>query len=160
MLVQIFTRAVNQLFCSAKPIERFSALGVQDYGPGKVNPFPARVRFAEVFVPGCEKGDILDIHFNSQVTNDLTYEVEVAWRMVLTKDAEGYVGVSPSSGYGYNLPPAVHHGPMTLTERMVVPEDGDWYVVILAYAGGSSLSQIGDTIKVDVGYGSFTVLRS
>lgn len=160
MLVPVFVKEVNKLFAAQKPIEKVSTLEVWDYGKDKPNQFPSRVRFAELLIPGCEKGDILDVQFGFQVSNNLNYPVEVSWRVLLTKDSEGYMGIPIAPGRGYNLPPEVHHGPGGDCGRIEIPEDGDWYVVIMLYGGGSSFSQLGDTLQVDVGYGSLTAMRS
>lgn len=153
-----FAAPVTELFAAPSPIEKASTLRVWNYGPGTPNVFPDRVRFADLLLPGCKAGDVLDVSFAYQITNNLTYDVENAWRLILTQDATGIEGIR-APGRGYNITPGMHHGPGADLWRVVVPSAGDWYVAAIVYAGGSSYSQAGDTVAVDVGYGSLSVLR-
>lgn len=148
-----------ELFASARPIEKVGTLNVWNYGPGTAQALPDRVRFADLFVPGCRSGDLLDVTFQYQISNKLTYDVENAWRLLLTQSPVGLDGQVSAPGRGYNIPPGMHHGPGGDSWRVVVPADGGWYVVALVYAGGSSLSKPGDVVTVDVGYSSLTALR-
>jgi len=148
----------SELFTAPAPIEKVSYLRVWDYGPGTGQTFPDRVRFADVLVPDCRAGDWLDVVFLYQITNNLPYDVENSWRLILTQDASGIEGIR-APGRGYNIMPGIHHGPGADQWRVVVPSDGDWYVAAVVYAGGGSYSKPGDTVVVDVGYGSLSAIR-
>lgn len=153
-----FAVPTTELFAAPSPIEKVSSLRVWNYGPGTGQTFPDRVRFADLLVPGCKAGDVLDVSFQYQVTNGLAYDVENAWRLIITQDATGIDGIR-APGRGYNISPGMHHGPGADLWRVVVPTAGDWFVAAVVYAGGSSLSKAGDTVAVDVNYGSLSVLR-
>lgn len=154
----MFVTPTTELFAAPSPIEKVSTLKVLNYGPGTPNVFPDRVRFADLLVPGCKAGDVLDVAFQYQITNNLAYDVENAWRLILTQDATGIEGIR-APGRGYNITPGMHHGPGADQWRVVLPYAGDWYVAAVVYAGGGSLSHAGDTVPVDGGYGSLTVTR-
>jgi len=151
------------LFQAPLPMEMVSTLNVYDYGLASVpyRQFPERVRLAHVLLPACKVGDKIQIGANFQATNDLSYAVEFTSRLVLTRHATGIDGLvlSGGAGTGYNISPEMHHGDQHITAAGRIPEDGDWYVALMVYAGGASMTQPGDILKIDVGYGDLDVMR-
>lgn len=149
-------------FKAADPIEKVPTLNVRNYGAGTAHQLPDCVRLADVLLPGCKTGDLVKATGGYQVTTELPYLVEVSGSLVLSREATGVTGWASmigTGGRGYNADAQMHHAPLEMHGAVVVPDDGDWWVVMMAYAGGGSTSQPGDTVRVDVGYGDLDVIR-
>lgn len=149
-------------FRSPRPIERVGMLAVRNYGPPPIpDRYPVRYRFAQVIVPGCKAGDLIEAQFDMQVSNKLSYVVELAWALCLTQDAAAFDGVRLSgASNAINVTPQTHHQPVEENASIRIPSDGDWYVIAMVYAGGGSQSLPGDLMNVDCGYGSFEITRT
>ncbi|QAZ46753.1 hypothetical protein [Mesorhizobium sp. Pch-S] len=148
-----------ELFQSRQPCELVSFLDADFYGAG-TGILPPEVRIGHVFLPGCERGDILDIEAMFQVTNDLGYNVEFTSKLVLTQSATGISGqpiTNPRYGLGENVTPAMHHMVRNMTDRVLIEKSGDYYVAAIGYAGSDGEGP-NDKIKLDRG-GHMSVLR-
>ena len=148
-------------FPATLPCEKVSILNVWNYGPPPLpHQLPDRVRFADVLISGCRAGDILSVTFSYQVTSELPYYVELCERVVLTQSADSISGDMICDEIGENFNRDIHHKSRQRCGLVQIPSNGDWYVAAIVYAGGSSLSQPGDTINVNVGYAQLDVLRN
>lgn len=134
-------------FIAPKPMEKVSALKVYDYP--RQQQAPERVRIADLLIPDCNMGDQLACMASIQATNERPYAVEFTAGLKATKSSTGTSGIFIDYEHGYNISPhmvsggiwhGLHHGPLSLGGHWVVPEDGDWYVTVVAYAGGSSFT--------------------
>jgi len=144
-----------ELFQTGDPCELVSTMPCTDYAG-----HPPEQRLAHVFVPGCKRGDILDIESMLQATNDLAYNIEFTSRLLLTGQANGLSGqriTRSRYGLGQNITPDVHHGVRNMTGRVMVEADGDYYVAVIGYTGASA-AQPGDTVLLDRG-GHISVMR-
>jgi hypothetical protein len=134
-------------FCAALPCEKVTHLKVMNYGTG-VTPFlPALTRVADVFLPKCKAGDVLNVEAAFQATNDKApHNVEFTGKLIFTTDPTSVYGFNISHkgkalgglGQGFNISPAMHHGVRNLTGTFCVPFDCDGYVAAILYAGGDS----------------------
>lgn len=149
-------------FRSPMPVERVAILPVRNYGPPPIpEPFPVRHRFAQVVLPKCKAGDWVEANFSMQVSNALSYQVEVAWSLRLTQSATGFDGITiPGTSKATNVTWAQHHCPVCQYGRAKIPSDGDWFLIAMVYAGGGSQTQAGDKIVADMGLGAFDVTRT
>lgn len=149
-------------FRSPLPIERVAILPVRNYGPPPIpDPFPVRHRFAQVVLPKCKAGDVIEANFSMQVSNALSYQVEVAWSLRLTQSATGFEGVAiPGTSKATNVTWAQHHCPVSQFGRGRISSDGDWFLIAMVYAGGGSQTQPGDQIVADLAHGAFDVTRT
>jgi hypothetical protein len=150
-------------FSAPVPIERVVVLPVQNYGPSPLPAFPVRHRFAQVYLPGCLEGDLIEAEFDAQVSNVLGYQVEVAWSLRLTKERAGFEGPDfktlEGTSNATNVTWAQHHCAIEENGSIIIPSAGNWFVIAMLYAGGGSQSQAGDQILADQGYGSFSAKR-
>lgn len=152
-----------RLYSAPRPIERYSRIEVADYP--RMRQAPVRVRLADVFIPSTQVGDLLEVRFGVQVTNDLLYPVETGTHLVWTPWTNGIAGVVISPERGANAMWQVpdqggeHHKAIERSAAFVVPEycSGPGYVAAILLAGGGSATNWGDYLKIDVGYGDMTV---
>jgi hypothetical protein len=142
-------------------------------------------RFAHVFVPDVQEGDVITTLFSFEGTNPNGYAVEFVCGLVLTPTASGTAGCEampsvsgsyePSGGRlmsrmpGYNVTPALdqfnniwhgmHHGMFTINTAYTVPAgiSGDRYVAAIGYAAGSSYTQSGDKFDIEPYCGDMSV---
>lgn len=148
-----------ELFKTGFPAELVSTLPCTDYG-GTTGILPPEVRLMHVFVPGCKRGDILDIEMMCQVTTKQTYNVEFTSRLLLTPDETGFEGQRITAerwGLGQNITRDIHHCVRNMTGRVMVETDGDYWVAAIGYAG-SSAAKPTDTVLLDRG-GHISALR-
>jgi hypothetical protein len=153
-------------FSSPKPIEKTGWLSIRDY-PRMGN--PVRIRVADVYLPNCLAGDIVQFNFGIEATNMQYYAVEFTGKIVLTEDSSGINGTAVSQERGYNISPQVdqygevfhglHHGVAERAGSCVIPSDGDYYLAAIYYAGGSSFTQSSESLKLESGYGDFSAIR-
>lgn len=144
--------------------ELVNHLNVIDYprqGPAET------VAVLACLVPGIKKGDIIQAWGSIQATNDLAYCVEFTGRLWLSDAPTALNGPTLCYETGYNLIPQIfdfpgdgtptpgtfpgmHHG-MHMKHGLHIAESdyGDRWVVYSAYAGGSSYTTLGDTIRID-----------
>jgi hypothetical protein len=136
-----------EAFCAPLPCEKVTTLKVMNYGTGSSNPLPDLTRVADVFIPGCKAGDLLEVESAFQATNNKApHNVEFTGKLIFTTDPNGVFGFNISHkgkalgglGLGFNISPAMHHGVMHLTGTFCVPFDCDGYVAAILYAGGDS----------------------
>jgi len=125
-------------------------------------------------------GDVLDIDAVFEVTNELSYWVEITGCLVLDGSSTGTSDIdniphyySPATSTGAQLMTPVigenmgsrsteHHHIMRLSKNFKVPAGvtGTKYIAILAYAGGDSVTVPGQTVQlepssVDISYVRF-----
>lgn len=144
---------------------------IANYGTGAQNPWPVFVRLADVFVPGCRAGDVLDVSAAFQGTNKYPgHNVEFTGRLIFTPDATALMGANIETvgkgfgglGLGFNITNNMHHGILNLRGRYRVPYDVDGYVAVIAYAGGDdalpSAAIPNPVLPIDAG-GHLSVLR-
>jgi hypothetical protein len=130
-----------------------------------MRPAPIRIRVADVFIPDACEGDLLEVDFAVQVTNDLTYPVETATHLVWTPWPTGIAGIVMSPERGANAGQQVpgqggeHHKTIVHPCQFEIPKDccGPGYVAAILLAGGGSNSSWGDYLKIDTGLGCLTV---
>ena len=140
------------------PIELVSILPVHDY-PTPSHPTPERIRVANLYLPDIQPGDWVSASFMGEVTNPLTYNVELAQRMIFSRVEEGLVGYDLAHEIVYNISPNMHHGEIVLYADWRVPDfyaQGNGWLAVLLYAGGGSTTQSGDYAVLERGYGSFS----
>lgn len=153
--------AIVDRFRSPRPIERVALLEARNYNAPGADPFPVRHRFAQVVVPKCRAGDLLEVEFDMEASNALPNLIELAWSIRLTQSRDGFEGIRfPGASKAVNVTPAMHHYPVQECCAMRVPSDGDWFVIAMVYAGGGSWSVPGEYVTVERGYGDFTVKRT
>lgn len=152
-----------RLYSASRPIERYPVVEVSDYP--RMRQGPVRVRLADVFVPMTAAGDLLEIDFGMQVTNDLLYPVETGTHLVWTPWPTGIAGIVITPERGANAMWQVpgqggeHHKAIERSAKFEIPEhcDGPGYVAAIFLTGGGSNSAWGDYLKIDVGQGDLTV---
>lgn len=124
------------------------------------------VRLMRVVVP-VAAGDFLDITAEARVTNDLTYNIGVGWRLQWYDVDDGipwpHATPWPQIGTpsGDNVDRQRHHMPLTLTRAYRVPatwQPGHRMVINLMVDAHSTAWQSGDKLTVD-GYGQMVVRR-
>lgn len=127
-------------------------------------------RFTSLYslkLPGLRKGDVVQVHSQFELTNDLGFNVMLAHAMLLTtnesiiKYGDKPSGIILSNYAGENITRNMHHGFRTLVGSARIDEDGDAYVSVIVYAA-SDASKPGDKLKVERGYGRLqaTVFRN
>ena len=95
-----------------------------------------------------------------EVTNDLTYEVEVCRRLSWENGTGGISGMIITPEAGENVTPETHHMLVPFSGVFVVPEDADLrYISLVMYAGGSRFTNEGDSIRVEMNWGHLSVLK-
>lgn len=131
------------LFSASLPCEKVTQLHVINYGSGTPNPLPALTRVADVFLPGCKAGDVLDVEAAFQATNTGSRNIELTGKLIFTPSQTAVSGPIISHagkgagglGIGYNITPAMHHGIINITGSYRVPFDCDGYVAAILYGG-------------------------
>lgn len=180
----VYGEASKGVFIAERPIEKVSSMSVVNY---QSHADRVWYRISDVLIEGCSPGDTLICNFSFEVTNDLSYGVEISGGLIFTKDEFGVGGVDeltsvsnpmlkPSRSEmittfgGYNVTPQVaggsvwhgmHHGMVFRNAAFVVPEgySGDCYVAAAFYAGGSSFTSNGDQLTVESMCGDLTVVK-
>ena len=147
----VATGVSPELFISQRPIELVSSIPAVNYGSG---PNPPGNRIAHVYLPGCKSGDVLDIDAAFEVTNDLNTNVELVWWLVLSSSFTGVSGEQITFPKGYNVTANMHHGMAIDSNKFSVPLNGDYWIVVSAYAGGP-----GGNITVEQNAGHMSVTR-
>ncbi|MFF1547166.1 hypothetical protein [Streptomyces sp. NPDC058291] len=111
-----------------------------------------------------EPGDALDIDADARVTNDLGYNVGVAWHLWIYDYSNPLKTNGPwtriSAFSGENVTPDMHHMAMHISTLYRMPADwpsGHRPVVVMRADAHSTAWQSGDTLTVDAGYGQLTV---
>ncbi|MCH4572270.1 hypothetical protein [Achromobacter xylosoxidans] len=137
----------TELFQSPTPCEKAAALPISNYGTGAPNPWPILVRLADVYLPDCRAGDILDVSAAFQGTNKYVgHNIEFTGRLIFTPHADSLAGSNIETtgvgfgglGLGFNVSNNMHHGILNLNGRYRVSYDVDGYVAVIAYAGGDA----------------------
>lgn len=152
---------------------RFSSLEIIDYP--RMAPGPSRVSVLDCPITDSLAGDIIVVLGHFEVTNDLTYAVEVARRVTLETGTGGINGTLISPDAGENATPQIARNEQTRTiqvwhgqHHMLIPFSGVYtftedaalrYVSVGAYAGGSSYTKPGDWLKVETTTNHLDVLR-
>lgn len=147
-------------------LTRYTALEIIDY-PRMGE--PRRVSVLEVPIARCMPGDVLVVSGHVEVTNDLDYSVEVCRRVSLESGVGGNSGPLISPEAGENVTPQVwrrevfpgqHHMLIPFSGVLRVHEEvGPVFVAVVMYAGGSSLTNTGDFLKVEQSTNHLDVLR-
>lgn len=127
-------------------------------------------RFAHVFVPDVQAGDVLTTLLSLQGTNPQSMPLEFVVGLVLTPSASGTAGCEdmPSVSASYQPTNGImmsrmggrnltghshsHHGELFRHTHFIVPEGltgGDYYVAAIGYAGGSSLTNSNTRLVID-----------
>ena len=152
---------------------RYTSLRVLDYP--RMAQFPERVCVMECPVTDLRVGDVLVVSGHFEVTNKLTYSVEVGRRLTLESGSGGIQGVLVSPDAGENVTPQqaydrcstmieVWHG----QHHMLIPFSGVHvvatesplkYISLGAYAGGSSMTGPNDWLMVEQTTNHLDVLR-
>ena len=157
-----------ETFTQAWPIEGSRThLKVLDYPRQAAG--PERVRLCEIALPGSKAGDHLSCLASIQASNKLGYAIEFGASILATTDASGIQGHTIHREKGYNVTPqldpngnvwhGMHHGPIMMGGHYEIPYDGDWYILIVCYAGGSSYTSTPYDWMVLDPLGSFSVQR-
>lgn len=96
-------------------------------------------------------GDLISFKAYGEVTNDLGFNVMVGWYTSLN-------GLSISNAKGFNVTPDMHHGVWTDVDDYLVPMDLDSAIVNVYIRAASSAAKPGQTISVNIGYGTLSVV--
>ena len=114
-------------------------------------------------------GEVLWISGEVELSNELDYSIEVCRRLSWETGSGGITGEIITPEAGTNITPQVwqgqtwpgqHHGLIPFSGVYVVPFDASLrYVSLTMFAGGSSYTEPGDTITVDVNWGHLSVIR-
>lgn len=160
--------SVTEYFASDYPIEIWGSLPIRDY-PRMGSPI--RQRIAEIHLPNSKAGDIVQFNFGFEVTNNQYYAVELTGKIILTQELyPSIVSIKDvSKERGYNVSPqndqygkvfhGMHHGIVERSGTFVIPEDGDYFIAAIFYAGGSSFTQTSEALKIESNYGDFNAIR-
>lgn len=114
-------------------------------------------------LPRLRKGDVVQVHCQFEVTNDIGFNVMLAHSMLFhRKETIVKHGGQPDGHLlceyaGENITPGMHHGFRTLMGSLVVPDDGDAWVSVVIYAA-SDAAKPGDKVSVEKGYGGLRAI--
>jgi hypothetical protein len=105
-------------------------------------------------------GEVLFVHGDVEVTNDLGYNVSFETHLLLTESCTAVTGHEISEANGFNVTPAMHHGTASRSGGLVV-ESGNTHrhVALVAWSGSTAAPRRGAALKVERDYGRLTVLR-
>jgi hypothetical protein len=175
----------RDVYIAPWPVELVSTMPAPTYQATAARP-RYFTRIAQVMVPDCQPGDLLEVLATFQVSNRLPDIAEFSSSLVLTPDATGVAGIAdptivsgpaqpPRGKYmkrfpGFNVTPnatanfpngGMHHAPAHLNCRYIVPDDvsGDQYVIIVAYAASTGYESW-RSVFVDGMCGDLSVART
>jgi hypothetical protein len=105
-------------------------------------------------------GEVLFVHADMEVTNNLSYNLSFETHIMLTTSCAAVDGGEISESNGTNVHPHVdHHGVASRAGSLVVEVGNSRrYVNLIAFAG-SNVANPGDQLKVEQDMGRLTVLR-
>lgn len=119
-----------------------------------------------VVLGGVCPGDTLDISADARVTNNVGYNVGVAWHLWMYSYTNPLRISGPwwriSAFSGENVTPDMHHMAMHISTLYRMPDDwpsGDRPVIVMRADAHSTAWRAGDTLDVDAGYGQLIVRR-
>ncbi len=149
-------RGVPEMYNSGDDGELIKTLPVTPY-PGA---YSKRVVYCVDLGDPPLGGEMLFVHGDVEVTNDLGYNVLLGTHLLLAASCSAVTGDEISEANGSNVTPAMHHGTASRSGGLIVePGNSHRYVVLVAWSGSTAAPRRGAAIKVEQDYGRMTVLR-
>jgi hypothetical protein len=114
-------------------------------------------------LPGLRAGDVVQVHSQFEVTNNLGAAVMVAHGMLVHPRKTVVVQADHPGGQfvceyaGENVTPDMHHGFRTLAGSFAATADGDAWLSVVIYSAAQA-PKAGDVLKVERGYGGLRAI--
>lgn len=105
-----------------------------------------------------KKGDAIQFVARGEVTNDLTYNVMIASKIVLTISEDDPYGAELIEAAGTNLNPERHHH--VLNDVGIYQFKSDYPIVFInaVWYSASTKARLGATLKVEQDYGALQLM--
>jgi hypothetical protein len=103
-------------------------------------------------------GDVIQVLGESQITNDLGYNVMVKKGVRLGSFEDDVNGKEITEYNGDNITPAIHHKIYPVNGMYVLPRDYDEAYINWIFYAASTGAQSGHTVKVDNDTGRFNLI--